>query len=151
MSMERRTPPIVWSDARGPDRPGAQGPWDAVRVSRSGGWSVLELEGDVDIRLVPHARRHLGQLRALIVVDLSRVTFLDASGLGLLAEVGRIANDVDGFVRVVGPSPKVRRVLALAHLGRGTSVVGSLAQALSAPGPAVAGPVGPVAEAFVVA
>jgi anti-anti-sigma factor len=49
-------------------------------------------------------------------IDLAHVTDIDASGLGLLAELTQATRDAGGRLTVVSASPRVRRMLAVAHL-----------------------------------
>ncbi|RJQ28779.1 MAG: anti-sigma F factor antagonist [Peptococcaceae bacterium] len=51
-----------------------------------------------------------------LIFDLSRVTFIDSSGLGvMLGRYKRIAR-ANGRVAVIGPQPQVRRILELSGL-----------------------------------
>jgi stage II sporulation protein AA (anti-sigma F factor antagonist) len=77
------------------------------------GWLVLAIEGEVDILvgwLVPDLVR---RGTALLVFDLHDVTFMDARGLGVIAETQRQAVAAGGCVRLAAPSHQARRLLAL--------------------------------------
>lgn len=104
-----------------------------VRVYRAGEWSVVDIGGELDIQgvsAVPHLLTGEG---ALVVFDLHRTTFMDCSGLGLLAVTARTASQRGGSVRVVGASRQVRKLVTLAHLDRAFSIFESLEDALTAP------------------
>ncbi len=74
------------------------------------GPTTLAVGGDVDLASAPALRAALAD-RAVVVVDLADVTFIDAAGLGVLLEAHRRRPD---GVTLRTPSPCVRRLLALA-------------------------------------
>ncbi|WP_405139762.1 STAS domain-containing protein [Sphaerisporangium sp. NBC_01403] len=82
--------------------------------------AVCRVSGDVDISCSPVLReRLLAALqppRARLVLDLSEVTFMDASGLGALMAARRRSLLLGGGVRLVAPSSPVRRVLEASGL-----------------------------------
>jgi anti-anti-sigma factor len=83
--------------------------------------SVLALSGELDIDSVGPLRErtqeHLigGRYRAL-TLDLSGLTFIDSSGLGLLLEVRRLALNSDVAFELVNVPPGPARVIAIAGL-----------------------------------
>ena len=104
-----------------------------VRHYQSGRWSVVEAAGELDIQVVPMMRAHLAQSPANVVFDLSSVTFMDASGLGILAASLRLAQRARGQVRVVGPTRQVRKMLSITQLDRAMLIFDSLEEALAEP------------------
>ncbi len=104
-----------------------------VRQYRSGCWSVVEASGELDIQVVPLMRAHLVDCPPHLIFDLSRVTFMDASGLGILARSLRAAQQARGQVRVVGPTRQVRKMLAITQLDRAMLIFTSLEEALAEP------------------
>ena len=50
---------------------------------------------------------------ARLLLDLTRVTYLDSSGLGLVVRTHARAQEKQGFVRLCGVSPKIAELLAL--------------------------------------
>jgi len=60
-------------------------------------------------------RAHLLHRGGAVVADLSEVTFLDSSGLGVLVQAHRTATERDTRLLVVA-SPPVRKLLALTGL-----------------------------------
>ena len=68
----------------------------------------MDLQAD---RLVAEVVRHGA---AFVVFELQGVTFIDGSGLHVLAETQRRAVASSGGVRLVAPSSCVRRLLLLA-------------------------------------
>lgn len=88
----------------------------------SGGVTVAELVGELDIASVPAVREELlsllGRGSSQLVVDLSGVSFCDASGLAVLVNTGRRARLLGGFLRLAAVSPQVGRVLQMTGLQR---------------------------------
>jgi anti-anti-sigma factor len=87
--------------------------------------TLVSVCGDVDIVASPTLRRllaametsrHRGATDGRIVIDLSRVTLLDASGISVLMEAARTA-DRNGHALVLrNPSPSCMRVLEITRL-----------------------------------
>ena len=103
-----------------------------LSVDRPCGWSVLAASGEMDTACAGTLRALLSAAGPNVVVDLREVTFMDASGLGVLATSGHIARRLGGAVRLVGPSHQVRRVLALTLLDRVLPIYDDLQDALTA-------------------
>jgi len=86
---------------------------------------LVSVRGDVDFASSGKLRRmltavqaccHSDPARGHIVIDLSRVTLLNASGLGVLVEASRSA-DREGHTLVLrDPSPSCMRVLEITRL-----------------------------------
>ena len=107
-------------------------PVDA-RVYRARDWSVVQIDGELDIQGVVTVRPLLTGEGQLIVFDLERVTFMDCCGLGLLAGVASAASERGGCVRVAGASRQVRKLLTLGLPDGAVSLFDSLDDALTVP------------------
>lgn len=107
----------------------------SVRLYRAGDWSVVEIAGELDIVGVPLVRPLLEGEGPFFVFDLSRVTFMDCSGLGVLAASARTASQARGCVRVSGASSHVRKLVRLSRLDGPVTMFDSLEQALTAAAP----------------
>ena len=109
---------------------------DCVRTAD--GITIAELAGELDLAGASALREQLlGLLRpgsGRLVLDLSRVTFCDASGLAVLIGTGRRARRLGGFLRLAAVSPQVNRVLDLTGLGRHLPVFATVRAATAAPG-----------------
>ena len=88
----------------------------------SDGITVVELAGELDIACAPALRDELLSLlrrgSSHLVIDLSEVSFCDASGLAVLVSAGRRARLLGGFLRLAAVSPQVGRVLQMTGLQR---------------------------------
>lgn len=88
---------------------------------------IIALEGELDIGSVDTLSKALeragDEASERIVVDLSRVEFMDSTGLRILIGAHRRARETDrSLVVVTGDSPAAR-VLELTRMGRHLSVV----------------------------
>jgi anti-sigma B factor antagonist len=87
-----------------------------------GGITIAELTGELDIASAPALRDQLlSMLRpgsSRLVIDLSKVSFCDASGLAVLVSTGRRARLLGGFLRLAAVSPQAGQVLTITGLNR---------------------------------
>jgi anti-sigma B factor antagonist len=85
-----------------------------------GGYCVAALSGELDIASVPELREQLlGVLRpdaSRLIVDLSHVSFCDASGLAVLVGTNRRARLLGGVLRLAAPTPPVIEALRITGL-----------------------------------
>jgi len=84
------------------------------------GFTVVTIRGELGIAAAPALREQLLILLASganrIVVDLSRVTFCDSSGLAVLVGAARRASLLGGALRLAAAPPPVLIVLRLTGL-----------------------------------
>jgi anti-anti-sigma factor len=82
----------------------------------------VALSGDLDIACAPALREQLvsalGTRVSRLIIDLSKVSFCDASGLAVLVGTSRRARLLGGVVRLAAPAPPVVAALRLTGLGR---------------------------------
>jgi anti-sigma B factor antagonist len=111
-------------------------PAPAVVVEEAPEGVVVAVSGPLDLSLAPVLRRSVeraGRLRpALLVIDLSAVTFLASAGMAELVRANRQL-DGQGRVRVVASGRLVMRPLELTRLTDELTIHPTLADAL-APG-----------------
>lgn len=120
--------PVDWVSARPVPEP-ANGVV-SVRSYSAAPWCVVEVAGEFDLVSLPKMRG-VGDGAAYLIFDLSRVSFMDAAGLGVIARSLRAADEFGGAVRLVGPSPQIRKLLTLTGLDRELTIYDSLADALA--------------------
>jgi len=113
-------------------------PTPGVPVRIADGVTIAELSGDLDLASAPGLREQLlGLLRpgtSRLVLDLSRVSFCDASGLAVLVGASHRARMLGGFLRLAAVSPATERVLQLTGLDRHLSIYPTVHAATNAPG-----------------
>jgi anti-sigma B factor antagonist len=107
----------------------------SIHVHSLGGMNVFELTGSLDIATSPTVRASLieaserGDHR--IIVDLTRVEFLDSTGLGALIGAQRRATEFGGDVRLVVKEGQILRLLRITGLLRVLSVYPTLDDAIN--------------------
>src|ERR1700728_1530999 len=97
-----------------------------------GGYAVVALRGELDLldaADVADALEAFAAREPRIIVDLSGLEFIDASGVAALSRVRRHARDAGGDVLLAAPRRIVRRVLAIIWEGDGFAVYASVAEA----------------------
>ena len=98
---------------------------------------MVTLEGEVDLYTAPEFKEVL--LRGIdegarnVVVDLSAVTFVDSTALGVLVGGGKRLLD-SGSLRIVCGDERIRRILEIAGLAGVFTIYLTLDEALAADG-----------------
>jgi anti-sigma B factor antagonist len=92
----------------------------AVERSRSDGYEVLAVAGEIDIvtapRMIAALNAVLAEIESPLVVDLSRVLFMDSTGLALMMNARRrVMRSGQGFAIVCPPGP-IGRVFEIADM-----------------------------------
>jgi len=112
-------------------------PGAALSVRLQDGYTAVTLSGELDIASVPVLREQLlGLLRpdaSRIVIDLSGVTFCDASGLAVLVGLSRRAALLGGVLRLAAPAPLMATVLRLTGLYSRFEIFATVSEAIGAP------------------
>jgi anti-sigma B factor antagonist len=96
---------------------------NTIRVVRVGPTVTVSLRGDLDLMTVGDAREHLrdvlveGELSHLWL-DLSRVTFIDSTGVGLLVWAMKQARMFRVELELVEPSAEIIPVLGVLGIDR---------------------------------
>jgi anti-sigma B factor antagonist len=107
----------------------------AVTGEERDGWYVVAVTGEIDVHTGPVLREHLlGALtsgRHEVVVDLSGVSFLDSSGLGVLVTAHKRARAAGGELRLASCQPAVATIFQITALDRALSIHPTVAQALA--------------------
>jgi anti-sigma B factor antagonist len=90
-------------------------------VSERDGFTIVALTGEVDLNFSPVARQQI--LKCLkqnkkLLVDLSRVEYIDSSGVASLVEGFQVARQQKQFFALVGVSRAAMQVLQLARLDK---------------------------------
>jgi anti-sigma B factor antagonist len=106
-----------------------------VHVNRGDdGSSVLELAGELDLSTIARMEAPLLEQvrqRPAVVVDLSQLSFIDSSGIGVLIKAFQTANGTRMNV-VIGRGSQVERVFRIAGIGHVLPVYFERDEALAA-------------------
>jgi anti-sigma B factor antagonist len=82
--------------------------------------NVLPLDGEIDLHISPRVAVSLAQIIQKkpdrVVVDLSRVTYLDSSGLAVLIEAMQNTEEYGGKFSLAGLQENVRSIFEIARL-----------------------------------
>ena len=104
-----------------------------VATRQAGAYTVVEVTGEFDVYTAPVLEESLGELvdggQRDIVVDLSGVTFMDSTGLGLLIKALKWTREKDGSLRIVANTEKVLKVFRVTGLDSVLALYDTLAKA----------------------
>ena len=111
---------------------------DKLRITldqRAKGVAVAHFTGRLDFTSAPDARDQFataitGGQRKLIV-DLSKVAFVDSAGLGSLIGGMRAARQAGGDLRIANPSEQARMLLSLTSLDQVLKIHSTIEEAVS--------------------
>ncbi len=107
-----------------------------LSVRRKDGYTIATISGEIDIARTPVLREQLlGLLRpgaSRLIVDLSGVTFCDASGLAVLVGVDRRVGLLGGGLRLAAPTPLISTVLRLTGLDSRFEIFATVPEAIGA-------------------
>jgi len=83
---------------------------------------IIELEGEVDVYTAPQLKQQMINLLESgareLVVDLTKVDYLDSTALGVLIGGLKRMRERDGNMVLVCPSPRIRRVFEITGLDK---------------------------------
>jgi anti-sigma B factor antagonist len=103
----------------------------------SGGHAVVALRGELDLvdaAAVTAALEAVAAREPRIIVDLTGLEFIDASGIAALSRGRRHARNAGGDLLLAAPQRRVRRVLAILREVDGFAVHASVAEAAASAG-----------------
>ena len=105
-----------------------------VQIVEFGGCLIVRPAGEVDSATVPAFRRAVADVPpgASVIVDLSRVPFMDSAGLGALVGAVRRSRESGGDFALVAPQRSVRRVLSRTGVDRLAAVLATVEDAVAA-------------------
>ncbi len=84
---------------------------------------TAELSGELDHHNAKEIRETVDfavreQLPPTLVLDFSKVTFMDSSGIGLILGRSHLMEEYGGVLEIHNPSPQIRKVLRLSGTDR---------------------------------
>ena len=105
-------------------------------MSRKERPNVLPLEGEIDLHVSPEVAESLRTMTAkrpkLLVVDLTKVTYLDSSGLAVLIESMQKVQEYGGKFALAGVQETVQHILEIARLDQVFQIFPDVDSALAA-------------------
>ena len=98
------------------------------------GVSLVALAGELDLSTIPQLEGRIFEElheRESVCVDLTRLTFIDSSGIGLLIKAHRETDNGEALHIVVSEGSQIERVFALAGIGKALPVFLDCDQAIA--------------------
>jgi anti-sigma B factor antagonist len=93
-----------------------------IQLARSEDIPVIDLTGDVDSFTAKDLQQAIIDLiekgETRIIVNVSKVKYIDSSGLGTLIGGLRRVMEVKGRMAIVGPNPHLEKILEITGLNR---------------------------------
>ncbi|MEV8321413.1 STAS domain-containing protein [Streptomyces sp. NPDC059900] len=103
-----------------PEQAGTQPPYPpgglTVRDTVTDGIRVLSLAGEIDHHSGPALHQALNDsdaFRPRVILELSRVSFMDSSGINILLAAHHTQTEAGGWLRLAAPATAVKRTLDL--------------------------------------
>ncbi len=94
----------------------------AFLISTFNGHSVVRADGELDVSTAPQLRQTittaLDESDNRVIVDLTAVTFMDSTTLGVLIGAHNRVRETGGVLGLVCPDDKVRRVFRITGLDK---------------------------------
>ena len=106
-------------------------------ITERDGAVIVGFSGDVDLQSSPEARKILLECvaqKTLVLVDLSKVSYIDSSGIASLVESLQTARKRDGSLFLVSASEAALKVLELARLDKVFTICNSIDDAIEQAG-----------------
>lgn len=106
-----------------------------VTEQRIGDIPVVAVRGEIDVATAPALRDHLVAHEAaatpVVVIDLTAVSFVDSTALGVLVGSYRRLRDGGGSLRLVVAEPRILKVFEITDLIRVIPIFGTVDEALA--------------------
>ena len=103
-----------------------------VQTRTQGRWTVVEVQGELDLHTSPPLREHVLQLidggTDRIALDMTKVEFMDSSSLGALVMCLKRMRERDGRLVLAGVTGTPMKVLNLTGLDRVFELAPSVAE-----------------------
>ena len=98
--------------------------------------NVLPLDGEIDLHVSPRVALSLNQMLkmkpAKLVVDLSKVSYIDSSGLAVLIDAMQGVEEYGGTFAIAGMQETVRSIFEIARLDQVFRIFPDVDSALAA-------------------
>lgn len=105
-----------------------------IEVTDAGGLSVIvAITGELDLYTAPKLRERLDELilsgRAVVVIDLEKLDFMDSSGINVLVGSLKRLRASGGELRLVCTQPRLLKLFEITGLLSSFAIYGSVATA----------------------
>ena len=94
-----------------------------LNIKNENGAAIARLRGEIDHHSAKSMRSELDKYiitfrPPLMSLDLSGITFMDSSGIGLILGRSKLMKECGGKLEITGAQPYIRRVLRLSGIER---------------------------------
>lgn len=107
----------------------------AVKFETKSGLTVCHIDGEVDINSSPDIKKSFDKLISKktpkIVINLSKVAYVDSSGLATLVEILKGMRTYGGRIRLASLSPKIKSLFEITKLEKLFEIMGSEEEAIA--------------------
>ena len=107
----------------------------AVKMESKNGLTVCHVDGEIDINSSPEIKKVfdklISQKAPKIVINLSRVTYVDSSGLATLVEILKNMRSYGGRMRLVNLSSKIKSLFEITKLEKLFEIMADEEEAIS--------------------
>ncbi|MDD5747812.1 MAG: STAS domain-containing protein [Actinomycetota bacterium] len=104
-----------------------------LEVEEKEGFNIVSVVGELDVYTVPLFRKVLlkieGDRKHDIVLDLSKMTFIDSSGIGSLIETYQKVTSSEGSIVFVVENPRILKILKMVNLDSVFNIFSNLGKA----------------------
>lgn len=99
-----------------------------LNIKSENGTAVAQLSGEIDHHSAKKLRAELDRFvitmqPEVLAIDLSSITFMDSSGIGLIIGRYKLMKECGGKLEIRSPQPYIRRVLRLSGIERIVKIV----------------------------
>jgi anti-sigma B factor antagonist len=108
-----------------------------VSYDLANGWTVVEVDGEVDAHTAPLIReaviKLVGEGHRHFVLDLGFVSFMDSMGLGVIVAITKRVREHEGSLRFASISGRILRIFDLSGMLESYEIDPSVADATQSP------------------
>lgn len=107
-----------------------------LKIENKNGLTVCGIEGEIDINSSPDIKKAFDKLiskkEPKIIINFSKVTYVDSSGLATLVEVLKNMRTYGGRLKLTNLSPKIKGLFEITKLEKLFEILGDVEEAISA-------------------
>lgn len=107
----------------------------AVKTESKNGLMICRVDGEIDIASAPELKKIfdklISQKTPKILIELSKVTYVDSSGLATLVGILKNMRSYGGKMRLAGLSPKIKSLFEITKLDKLFEIMASEEEAIA--------------------
>ena len=107
----------------------------AVKTESKNGLMICRVDGDIDINCSPDLKKIfdklISQKTPKIVIEMTKVTYVDSSGLATLVGILKNMRSYGGKMRLAGMSPKIKSLFEITKLDKLFEIMASEEEAIT--------------------